>query len=77
MQWALGAMLYHSKDLKFNLLEQLEVAQSTQQISNFFSFFVILIIVLAVALYRQLQSESTYKKYNFLRTDSKPDFLNV
>ncbi|CAO4374798.1 unnamed protein product [Caenorhabditis nigoni] len=79
MQWALGAMLYHTRDLKFGigLEEELEVIQSTQQISNFFSFCVILVFVLAAVLYRQLQSDSLYKKYHYLRTDSKPDFLNV
>lgn len=79
MQWALGAMLYHSRSLKFEmgLEEELEIIESTQQISNFFSFCIILIFVLAAVLYRQLQSDSLYKKYQYLRTDSKPDFLNV
>ncbi|EFO92453.1 CRE-NTP-1 protein [Caenorhabditis remanei] len=79
MQWALGAMLYHTRDLDFGIgLEQeLEIIQSTQQISNFFSLLVILVFVLAAVLYRQLQADSMYKKYHYLRTDSKPDFLNV
>uniref|UniRef100_A0A1I7SXZ9 Nucleoside-diphosphatase mig-23 n=1 Tax=Caenorhabditis tropicalis TaxID=1561998 RepID=A0A1I7SXZ9_9PELO len=79
MQWALGAMLYHTRSLKFGtgLEEELEILQSNQQISNFFSLCIILIFVLAAVLYRQLQTDSLYKKYQYLRIDSKPDFLNV
>uniref|UniRef100_A0A8R1HX45 Uncharacterized protein n=1 Tax=Caenorhabditis japonica TaxID=281687 RepID=A0A8R1HX45_CAEJA len=77
MQWALGAMLYHTRNMKFesNILgDEEKMFRPSETVSNTFSLVVIIILVVAVGLIRSFQINSVYKRS---RTESKSNLYLV
>uniref|UniRef100_A0A8R1ED37 Uncharacterized protein n=1 Tax=Caenorhabditis japonica TaxID=281687 RepID=A0A8R1ED37_CAEJA len=77
MQWALGAMLYHTRNMNFGpkiLGDEEQMVRSSETVSNTFSLVVIIILVVAVVLIRSFQTNSVYKRS---RTESKSNLYLV